>query len=86
MSGGGLGRPPAPASPPPAPHHPPRYALVGQGKALITPGVAELTAAGMPEGVSALGQELPLFACMGMARPGACKGLFKVSLQGFSYN
>lgn len=44
------------------------YALSTQGKATLVPGIAELTAAGMPPGLSAVGQELPLFACMEMKR------------------
>jgi len=44
------------------------YLLSCQGKASLVPGVTELTAAGMPEGLPAIGQELPLFACMQMTR------------------
>ena len=44
------------------------YSLSCEGKACVVPGVTELTAAGMPEGLSAIGQELPLFGCMQMSR------------------
>ena len=44
------------------------YTLSCQGKASLVPGVTELTACGMPEGLPAIGQELPLFACMQMTR------------------
>ena len=44
------------------------YALSCSGKASLVPGMTELTAAGMPEGLPALGQELPLFACMEMTK------------------
>ena len=44
------------------------YGLSCDGKATMVPGVTELTAAGMPAGVSPVGQELPLFACMEMKR------------------
>ena len=44
------------------------YSLSLEGKASLVPGVTELTACGMPEGLPALGQELPLFACMEMTR------------------
>lgn len=42
--------------------------LSESGKATIVPGLAELTAAGMPAGMPAFGQELPLFTCMEMTR------------------
>lgn len=44
------------------------YKLSCEGKAILVPGVTELTAAGMPEGMSPMGQELPLFACMEIKR------------------
>jgi hypothetical protein len=44
------------------------YKLACDGQASLVPGVAELKTAGMPEGMSAIGQELPLFACMQMRR------------------
>jgi len=44
------------------------YKLASEGKATIVPGMKELTAAGMPAGLPALGQELPLFACMQMTK------------------
>jgi hypothetical protein len=44
------------------------YTLSCQGKASLVPGVTELTACGMPAGMPAIGQELPLFACMEMSR------------------
>jgi hypothetical protein len=44
------------------------YALTLAGKASLMPGVAELTAAGMPEGMPAIGQDLPFFGCMELTR------------------
>ena len=44
------------------------YKLSCEDKALIVPGTSELTAAGAPAGVPAMGQPLPLFACMEMSR------------------
>jgi hypothetical protein len=44
------------------------YALSCQGKAMILPGVAELSSAGAPPGAPAVGQPLPLFACMEISR------------------
>ena len=44
------------------------YALSCEGKAALVPGATELTAAGMPAGMSAVGQELPLFACTEMSQ------------------
>lgn len=44
------------------------YTLSCEGKASLVPGMTELTAAGMPAGLPAVGQELPLFACMEMTR------------------
>ena len=44
------------------------YALQVQGKAMILPGASELTAAGAPQVVLAMGQALPLFACMEMSQ------------------
>ena len=38
------------------------------GKAMVVPGLAELVAAGAPEDAQPMGQELPLFGCMEMAR------------------
>ena len=46
------------------------YELALGGKAQLIPGKAELTAAGAPPGAQALGQELPLFACMEISQPG----------------
>ena len=46
------------------------FLLTCEGKATLIPGVTELTAAGMPAGVPAIGQPLPLFACMEMSREG----------------
>lgn len=40
------------------------YALSLAGQASLVPGLAELTAAGMPEGVPAIGQDLPFFGCL----------------------
>ena len=47
------------------------YALTTQKKAYILPGAAELNAAGAPPGVLAMGQPLPLFACMEMSTQNA---------------
>lgn len=44
------------------------YALSLAGKASLVPGLAELTAAGMPAGMPAIGQELPFFGCMELSR------------------
>ena len=44
------------------------YSMACEGKATVVPGVAELTAAGMPAGVSPVGQELPLYACLQMSK------------------
>eukprot|EP00316_Scyphosphaera_apsteinii_P013265 CAMPEP_0119330974 /NCGR_PEP_ID=MMETSP1333-20130426/79433_1 /TAXON_ID=418940 /ORGANISM="Scyphosphaera apsteinii, Strain RCC1455" /LENGTH=209 /DNA_ID=CAMNT_0007340461 /DNA_START=94 /DNA_END=723 /DNA_ORIENTATION=+ len=44
------------------------YTLSCVGKASLVPSITELTAAGMPAGMPAVGQELPLFACMEMSR------------------
>lgn len=44
------------------------YALTCQGKAIILPGVQELSSAGAPPGAVAMGQPLPLFACMEISR------------------
>ena len=44
------------------------YKACSDGKALIVPGVADLCAAGAPEDVRPVGQEVPLFACMSMQR------------------
>lgn len=44
------------------------YKLTCEGKAILLPSVADLTAAGAPAGVSAMGQPLPLFACMEMSQ------------------
>ena len=41
---------------------------------MILPGASELTAAGAPQGVLAMGQALPLFACMEMSRENAQTG------------
>lgn len=46
------------------------YQAVCEGKAVLVPGLAELTAAGLPEGAPTMGQPLPLFACMEMSREG----------------
>ena len=40
------------------------YRLSCEGKALIVPGEKDLLRAGAPQGAPALGQALPLFACM----------------------
>lgn len=40
------------------------FELMAQNKAIIIPAVAALEAAGAPEGVNPLGQQVPLFACM----------------------
>ena len=37
---------------------------------MVVPGIAELRAAGAPEGAEPMGQEVPLFACMDMKRDG----------------
>ena len=44
------------------------YKMSCEGKACLVPGVPELTEVGMPEGMSAVGQELPLFACMEISK------------------
>ena len=44
------------------------YLLSCEGKAALVPGATELTASGMPAGMSAVGQELPFFACTEMAQ------------------
>ena len=44
------------------------YLLSCEGRAALVPGAAELTASGMPAGMSAVGQELPFFACTEMAQ------------------
>ena len=46
------------------------YKLTCEGKAMIVPGLADLVAAGAPEGAEPMGQELPLFACMDMSQAG----------------
>ena len=46
------------------------YKLTCEGKAMIVPGIADLLAAGAPEGAEPMGQELPLFACMDMSQAG----------------
>ena len=46
------------------------YKLAVAGEAVIVPGMAELVGAGAPEDAQALGQELPLFACMEMKLEG----------------
>ena len=46
------------------------YKLSVEGTAMIVPGMAELRAAGAPEDAQAIGQELPLFACMEMKLQG----------------
>ena len=42
------------------------YRMSCEGTASLVPSVTDLRACGMPEGLSAMGQELPLFACMEM--------------------
>jgi hypothetical protein len=44
------------------------FKLQEEGKAALLPAAADLTAAGAPAGTSALGQPLPLFACMEMSQ------------------
>lgn len=44
------------------------YKLCCEDKAVLVPGAAELTAAGAPAGVSAMGLPLPFFACMEMSQ------------------
>ena len=44
------------------------FPLTCEGKATLVPGMAELQAAGAPAGAPAVGQTLPLFACMEMSR------------------
>ena len=44
------------------------YKLSCESKGVIVPGVADLRAAGAPEGVQAMGQDLPLFVCMKLGR------------------
>ena len=44
------------------------YSLSVEGKAQLVPSTAELQRAGMPPGGSAMGQALPLFACMEMSQ------------------
>lgn len=44
------------------------YKLTCEGSAALLPSVADLTAAGAPASVSAMGQPLPLFACMEMSQ------------------
>jgi len=44
------------------------YKLASSGEAMVVPGMAELLAAGAPEGAQPMGQELPLFACMQLKR------------------
>ena len=46
------------------------FQLSVEGKAMVVPGIAELRAAGAPEGAEPMGQEVPLFACMDMKRDG----------------
>ena len=46
------------------------YKLTCEGKAMLVPGIADLMAAGAPEGAEPMGQELPLFACMDMSQAG----------------
>ena len=47
------------------------YALSCQEKAMILPGVNDLSKAGAPPGATAMGQPLPLFACMEISRTNA---------------
>ena len=44
------------------------YLLCCEGKADLVPGTTELRVSGMPTGMSAVGQELPFFACTEMAQ------------------
>ena len=44
------------------------YLMSCEGNAALVPGATELTASGMPAGMSAVGQELPFFACTEMAQ------------------
>ncbi len=46
------------------------YQLSKEGKALLVPSADEIVNAGAPEGSSPTGQEVPLFGCMEMSRPG----------------
>lgn len=46
------------------------YRLAVEGSALLVPSVAELEAAGAPTGASPNGQEVPLFGCLQISRPG----------------
>ena len=46
------------------------YRLQCEGKAVLVPGEGELQKAGMPPTGTAIGQPLPLFACMEMSRDG----------------
>ena len=41
-----------------------------EGKAIIIPGRAQIEAAGAPVGASPDGQEVPLFGCLHISRPG----------------
>lgn len=46
------------------------YEAIADGNAVLVPGLAELTAAGLPPGAPSMGQPLPLFCCMEMSREG----------------
>ena len=46
------------------------YVLQCEDKAMLVPSVKDLSAAGLPAGMPAVGQPLPLFACMEMSREG----------------
>lgn len=44
------------------------YKLSCEGNAVVIPSKSELVSAGAPEGVTPMGQQLPLFACMDIMR------------------
>lgn len=58
------------------------FRLSSEGKAMVVPGIAELQAAGAPAEAEPMGQEVPLFACMGMKREGGKVPLFMCHADG----